>query len=99
MPPHDTVRVGVPPSGGLPRLKPELQRTVQQLTERMRQLETTFRLSAPLRIPLAGGLDAVFPEEGLSAGSLVELLPSEPGVGAWTLALILARHACGERKT
>jgi protein ImuA len=71
--------------------------TVRQLADRIRQLETSFRLSEPLRIPLGTcGLDALFP---LSAGSLVELLPRGAGTGAWTLALILARYACGERKT
>jgi hypothetical protein len=41
----------------------------------------------------------LFPHGRLTAGSLVELLPSMPGAGAWTLALLLARHACGETKT
>jgi hypothetical protein len=35
----------------------------------------------------------------MSAGSLIELLPRVPGAGAWTLALLLAQYACGERKT
>jgi protein ImuA len=74
--------------------------TVGQLAERIRQLETSFRLCEPIRIPLgACGLDALFPEQGLSAGSLVEVLPHVPGAGAWTFALILARYACGEQKT
>ena len=74
--------------------------TVRQLAERIRQLETSFRLGDSLRIPLGTcGLDALFPEQGLSAGSLVELLPRGAGTGAWTFALILARYACGERKT
>jgi protein ImuA len=34
----------------------------------------------------------------LGAGSLVELLAAEEGAGAWTLALFMARHACGRRK-
>jgi protein ImuA len=33
----------------------------------------------------------------LGAGSLVELF-SEEGAGTWTLALFMARHACGRRK-
>jgi hypothetical protein len=42
--------------------------TVLQLAERIRQLETSFRLCEPLRIPLGTcGLDALFPHEGLSA--------------------------------
>lgn len=34
----------------------------------------------------------------LGAGTLVELLTTEEGTGAWTLALFMARRACGERK-
>jgi protein ImuA len=34
----------------------------------------------------------------LAAGSLVELLSAEEGAGAWTLALFMARYACGQRK-
>lgn len=34
----------------------------------------------------------------LGAGTLVEVLTAEEGTGAWTLALFMARHACGERK-
>ena len=74
--------------------------TVRLLADRIRQLETSLRPCDQAAIPLgSGGLDALFPEGGLSAGSLVELLPSAAGAGAWTLALILARYACGERKT
>jgi len=74
--------------------------TVRALAERIRALETTFRLALPTAIPLgAGGLGELFPDGQLASGSLVELLPSVPGAGAWTLALLLARHACGERKT
>ena len=76
------------------------EETVRHLAERIRQLETSFRLGEPSSIPLGtGGLGELFPAAGLSAGSLVELLPREPGAGAWTLALILARYVCGERKT
>jgi protein ImuA len=34
----------------------------------------------------------------LGAGSLVELLTAEEGAGGWTLALFMARYACGQRK-
>ncbi len=75
-------------------------KTVRQLADQIRQLETSFRLCESLRIPLGTfGLDALFSEQGLSAGSLVELLPRIAGAGAWTFALTLARYACGERKT
>ena len=73
--------------------------TVRHLAERMRALETSFRLVEPTAIPLGiGGLGELFPAGRLSTGSLVELLPTASGAGAWTLALLLARHACGERK-
>src|ERR1022692_1637963 len=73
---------------------------VRHLADRIRQLETSFRLCEPGRIPLGTvGLGELFPEGGLSAGSLVELFPREAGTGAWTFALILARYACGEQKT
>jgi protein ImuA len=73
--------------------------TIRVLADRIRALETSCRLCAPATIPLGvGGLGELFPE-GLTAGSLVELLPRTPGAGAWTLALVLAKYACGERKT
>lgn len=74
--------------------------TIRILAERMRALEASCRPCAPVTIPLGlGGLGELFPDGGLAAGSLVELLPRSPGAGAWTLALVLARYACGERKT
>jgi protein ImuA len=73
--------------------------TVRHLSDRIRTLETSFRLVEPATIPLGGGgLGDLFPGGRLATGSLVELLPSAPGAGALTLALLLARHACGERK-
>jgi protein ImuA len=75
------------------------QETLRHLAERIRTLETSLRLVEPTAIPLGiGGLGDLFAGGRLSTGSLVELLPSAPGAGAWTLALLLARHACGERK-
>jgi hypothetical protein len=74
--------------------------TVRLLAERIRTLETSSRPCEPTTIPLgAHGLGDLFPAGQLSSGSLMELLPSAPGTGAWTLALLLARYACGERKT
>jgi len=73
--------------------------TIRDLADRIRALETSFRPGELATIPLgAGGLGELFPD-GLTAGSLVELLPQAPGAGAWTLALVLAKYACGERKT
>lgn len=73
--------------------------TIRHLTDRIRALETSFRPSELATIPLGtGGLGELFPG-GLTAGSLIELLPRVPGAGAWTLALVLAKYACGEQKT
>src|SRR4029077_11136926 len=85
------------PSNGAPQglsIMTASGETVRDLAERIRTLETSFRLVEPTAIPLgAGGLGDLFPGGRLSTGSLVELLPSAPGAGAWTLALLLARHA------
>lgn len=73
--------------------------TIRFLADQIRRLESSFRPGEPASIPLGiGGLGELFPQ-GLPAGSLVELLSRAPGAGAWTLALLLARYACGERKT
>ena len=72
--------------------------TIRVLADRMRALETSFRPCEPRTIPLGSGdLGELFPE-GLFAGSLLELLSRVPGAGAWTLAMVLAKYACGERK-
>lgn len=74
--------------------------TTRILAERIRALETVFRPGMAATIPLdRDGLGGLFPEGQLAAGSLVELLPRVSGAGAWTLALLLARHALGESKT
>jgi hypothetical protein len=41
------------------------------------------------------GLDELLPEKRLPAGALVELLTDAPGAGAWSLALLMSRQACG----
>jgi len=51
----------------------------------------------PLSLGIAG-LDRLFPEGGLPAGSLVELFSEEAGSGAYTLALLMARQATAESK-
>jgi hypothetical protein len=68
------------------------------LSEQIRRLEGGIRPSEAASIPLGAGLRELLPG-GLAAGSLVELFPREPGAGAWTLALVLARYACGDCKT
>lgn len=65
---------------------------LNHLTRRIREIEANERPSVqaiPLAIPLPGGLPA---------GALVEVLSATEGSGAWTLALLLAKAACAERK-
>jgi protein ImuA len=73
--------------------------TLQHLAQRIREIESSChppdRSSFSLGIP---ALDDLLPERRLPAGSLVELLAATEGAGVWTLALLMARHACGERK-
>src|SRR5947208_364645 len=72
-----------------------MKETVRLLAERIRELESARPSTLPA-IPLGSGLRSLFPNE-LPAGSLVELVASN-GAGAWTLGLVLAKYACGERK-
>lgn len=78
---------------------PARQALLEDLARRIRQVEAREhprdRLAIPLGIP---ALEDYLPEGGLPAGSLVELLSVEAGVGTWTLALLLAQRVCGERK-
>src|ERR1017187_7285097 len=66
---------------------------VEPLARRIHEIETTQRpalaSTIPLAIPLPGGLPV---------GALVEVVSATEGGGAWTLALVLARAACAERK-
>src|ERR1700736_2951635 len=72
---------------------------LQALTERIREIEAN---SHPQRLrSLSLGiapLDALLPKERVPAGSLVELLSTADGAGAWTLALLMAKHVCGAWK-
>lgn len=70
---------------------------LRNLARRIRDIEAEEHqpreTTGPLVIP---GLAEALPQ--LRAGSLVELLSAAEGAGAWTLALIVAKHACGEKK-
>jgi hypothetical protein len=69
---------------------------LQQLAERMRAMETAAqrRAAPPVSLPL---LDALL--QGSEHNRiLVELVAGADGAGAWTLALLLARQACGTRQ-
>ena len=69
------------------------------LAQRIQEIETSChsRRQSPLSFGLAA-LDELLPEGRLPAGSLVELFSAAEGAGAWTLALLMAKQACGEWK-
>ena len=72
---------------------------LDELNQRIREIEATVRPAHAA--PVSLGIPAVenwLPERHLVPGSLVELLSSAGGAGAWTLALFFARNACGSGK-
>src|SRR5262245_18838665 len=72
---------------------------LEQLAQRIREIEASARPHQHTTIPLGvPGLDKILPEGRLPAGALVELLQTAEGAGAWTVALVLARQACGDDK-
>src|ERR1051325_9785943 len=72
--------------------------TLAQLAERIRDIEANARPLNQTTIPFPPLAEAL-PDGGLPTGSLVEVLSALEGGGAWTFAMLLARCACGERKT
>jgi protein ImuA len=72
---------------------------LSDLNERIRRLEgrTPAADHSPIDLGIAPAGDWL-PEQGLAVGSLLELLQPADGAGALTLALFLARRACGEGK-
>jgi protein ImuA len=71
---------------------------LQALAQRIQEIEGNGHSCR--RPPLSLGIapvDALLPQGHLPAGSLVELLSAD-GAGAWTLSLLMAKHACGEWK-
>src|SRR4051812_39417233 len=78
---------------------PTSKETVFHLADRIRQIESSFQPSAPAPIPLgSSGLGGLFPAGARPAGSVIDLVSSLEGAGAWTLALVFAKFACGEHK-
>jgi protein ImuA len=73
--------------------------TLQDLARRIQEIESSRqpleRSATSLGI---ASLDDCLPGRQLAAGSLVELLATAEGAGAWSLALLMARQVCGERK-
>jgi hypothetical protein len=75
---------------------PEMLRVLKR---RIEEIETCQRPRSRSSVSTGiTALDALFPGEGLRRGMLVELLSATLGAGAWSLALALARRACGEHK-
>jgi hypothetical protein len=78
---------------------PQRHALVQALAEQMRQCETARRRSPQATISTGyAALDRLLPGGGLHCGTLTEWLPRDGGA-ATTLALAVARNACGERGT
>jgi protein ImuA len=72
---------------------------LRQLAWRMEEIESSQRPHGRASIPLGiTAFDHFLPENGLPAGSLVELLSAADGAGAWTLGFLLAKNAAGEHK-
>ena len=72
---------------------------LQKLAQRIAEIEAHSSRHSPLatrHYPTAW--EEILLGGKLAAGSLVELLAAEEGAGAWTLALFMARRACGEHK-
>ncbi|MBI3408393.1 MAG: hypothetical protein HY040_08555 [Planctomycetes bacterium] len=72
---------------------------LRDLAQRIHDIEIEehhlHQAANPLAVP---GLEEVLPDGQLPAGAIVEFLSAHEGAGAWTLALIMARQACGEHK-
>jgi hypothetical protein len=80
-------------------MNPARDHLLRRLADRIRTLEAErphFATTVSLGLP---ALEDTLPDRRLPAGSLVELLAAAPGAGAWTLALVMARHACGRHKS
>ncbi len=73
---------------------PDRDQTLRQLAQRIRLIESTRPTSAAA-ISL-GKLSPLFPAQQLAGGLLVELLADNEGAGGWSLALALAKCACGD---
>ena len=84
-------------------MKDRLERTIslEKLRRRIARLETgTKRPGGDPPVPSGcEALDGLLPERGFCRGTLVEWLSAGEGAGACTLALLAAKHACGDGGT
>jgi hypothetical protein len=72
---------------------------LQDLNHRIRTMEGMARPTnaSPLSLGIPA-LETWLPQQRLAPGSLIELLSGGGGAGAWTLALFMAKNACGPNK-
>jgi protein ImuA len=81
-------------------MSPSRAEILRSLADRIQEIESSGRPHD--RSALALGIEALddcLPARRLVPGALVELLADAEGAGVWTLALTMARQACGEWKT
>jgi protein ImuA len=71
---------------------------LRALGEQISAIEASGNCRPGRPISLGAALDDLLPERQLPAGSVVELLSEGEGDGSWTLALLMARQACGPAK-
>jgi protein ImuA len=72
---------------------------LQSLAQRIHEMEAQANGRRRPSFSLgSAALDGLLPDGRLPAGSAVELLSAGEGTGAWTLALLMAKHACRGRK-
>jgi protein ImuA len=92
--------MGVIMSNFVSASRPERSEILRHLSQRIQEMEATHypaeRAAVSFGIP---ALENLLPERQLPPGAVVELLSSADGAGAWTLALLMAKHGCQERKT
>ena len=85
-----------PPPNGKLRMKPPSTEIVRALRQQLRGIETAE--PAASTAPISSGcttLDRLLPGGGFVPGQLIEWLAAGSGSGAGTLAMIVARQACG----
>jgi protein ImuA len=72
------------------------EQLLESLKQRIGEIEASRRPADRVAISLGiSALHDLLPERRLPSGALVELLSEADGGGAWSLALFLARQACG----
>lgn len=73
------------------------QHLLADLASRIREIEMSGPAAQKV-LPQLPFFAEALPGSQLPAGMLVELLSASEGGGAWTLALLMARQVCAERK-